>query len=90
MIGLSGIHAVADRGYCVCLDCRFVFLHLVYPLCCQFLWIVDLIFFIMCTPYVASGLSFCFSSSTKRQSRGNIGGTQDEEKQNDNPEKLAT
>jgi hypothetical protein len=27
---------------------------------------------------------------TKRQSRGNIGGTQDEEKQNDNPEKLAT
>jgi hypothetical protein len=26
----------------------------------------------------------------QRQSRGNIGGTQDEEKQNDNPEKLAT
>ena len=49
----------------VSLDCRFVFLHLVYPLCCQFLWIVVLFFFILCTPYVASfsGLSFCFSSS---------------------------
>jgi hypothetical protein len=23
------------------LNCRFVFLHLVYPLCCQFLWIVN-------------------------------------------------
>ena len=47
------------------LDFRFVFLHLVYPLCCQFLWIVVLFFFILCTPYVASfsGLSFCFSSS---------------------------
>jgi hypothetical protein len=45
------------------LDCRFVFLHLVYLLCCQFLWIVDLFFFILCTPYVSSGLSFCFSSS---------------------------
>jgi hypothetical protein len=47
----------------VSLDCRFVFLHLVYPLCC--LWIVVLFFFILCTPYVASfsGLSFCFSSS---------------------------
>jgi hypothetical protein len=49
----------------VSLDCRFVFLHLVYPLCCQFLWIVVLFFFILCTPYVASfsGLSICFSSS---------------------------
>ena len=47
----------------VSLDCRFVFLHLVYPLCCQFLWIFVLFFFILCTPYVASGLSFCFSSS---------------------------
>ena len=47
----------------VSLDCRFVFLHLVYLLCCQFLWIVVLFFFILCTPYVASGLSFCFSSS---------------------------
>ena len=48
---------------CLTLDCRFVFLHLVYPLCC--LWIVVLFFFILCTPYVASfsGLSFCFSSS---------------------------
>jgi hypothetical protein len=27
---------------------------------------------------------------TKRQSRDNIGGTQNDEKQNDNPEKLAT
>jgi hypothetical protein len=45
----------------VSLDCRFVFRHLVYPLCC--LWIVVLFFFILCTPYVASGLSFCFSSS---------------------------
>jgi hypothetical protein len=96
------------------LDFRFVFLHLVYPLCC--LWIVVLFFVFLCTSYVAgfSGLSFCFSSScvppmlpvsldfrflhrgytrwgkTKRQSRGNIGGTQDEEKQNENPEKLAT
>jgi hypothetical protein len=45
------------------LDCRFVFLHLVYPLCC--LWIVVLFFFILCTSYVASfsGLPFCFSSS---------------------------
>jgi hypothetical protein len=63
----------------VSLDCRFVFLHLVYLLCCQFLWIVVLFFFTLSTP-------------TKRQSRetGNIEGTQDEEKQNDNPEKLAT
>jgi hypothetical protein len=29
---------------------------------------------------------FVFLHQTKRQSRGNIGGTQDEEKQNDNPE----
>ena len=43
----------------VSLDCRFVCLHLVYLLCCQFLWIVVLFFFILCTPYVASfsGLS---------------------------------
>jgi hypothetical protein len=47
----------------VSLDCRFVFLHLVYPLCCQFLWIVVLFFFILCTSYVASGLSICFFSS---------------------------
>jgi hypothetical protein len=57
-----------------------------------------LFFFILCTPYVASfsGLSFCLRNwqhrgytrwrKTKRQSRGKIGGTQDEEKQNDNPE----
>jgi hypothetical protein len=43
------------------LDCRFVFLHLVYPLCC--FWIVVLFVFILCTPYVASRLSFCFFSS---------------------------
>jgi hypothetical protein len=94
----------------VSLDCRFVFLHLVYPLCC--LWIVVLFFFILCTQYVASGLSLCFSSScvppmvpVSLDCRfvclhlvyllcclflWNIGGTQDEEKQNDNPEKLAT
>jgi hypothetical protein len=54
----------------VSLVCRFVFLHLVYP-------------------YVSSALSFFFSLlKNKRQSRetGNIGGTQDEDKQNDNPE----
>jgi hypothetical protein len=86
----------------VSLDFRFVFLHLVYLLCCQFLWIAVLFFFILCTSYVArfSGLSFLFffilctsyvASFKKRQTResGNIGGTQDEEKQNGNPEKLA-
>jgi hypothetical protein len=71
------------------LDCRFVFLHLVYPLCCQFLvhkmkknkttiqrnW---------------QHRGYTRWRKTKRQSRGNIGGTQDEENQNDNPEKLAT
>jgi hypothetical protein len=62
---------------------RSVFLLFVYLLFCQFLWIFVFFFFILCTPYVASGLSFCFS-------RGNIEGRQDEEKQNDNPEKLAT
>jgi hypothetical protein len=58
----------------VSLDFCFVFLHLVYPLCCQFLWFVVLFFFILCTSYVAcfSGFSFCC--------------TQDEEKQIDNPE----
>jgi hypothetical protein len=77
----------------------FVFLHLVYPLCC--LWIVVLFFFILCTPYVASGLPFVFLHLVYPLCcllffvlfffiLCNIGGTQDEEKQNDSPEKLAT
>jgi hypothetical protein len=69
-------HAASGLSFCfssscvppmlpVSLDCRFVCLHLVYLLCCQFLWIVVLFVFILCTSYVArfSGLSFCFSSS---------------------------
>jgi hypothetical protein len=73
----------------VSLDCRLFFVILCTPYVAIF-----------------SGLSFCLSSSCVpsmlpvsldcrfvfRQSRetGNIEGTQDEEKQNDNPEKLAT
>ena len=73
---LCTTHAASGLSFCfssscvphmlpVSLDCRFVCLHLVYPLCCQFLWIVVLFVFILCTSYVASfsGLSFCFSSS---------------------------
>jgi hypothetical protein len=79
------------------LDCRFVFIHLVYLLCCQFLWIIVLIFFILCTPYVSSfsGLSFCFFSSCvppmlPLDCRFVFLHTQDEKKQKDNAEKLET